>query len=229
MDILEMFEDLFDYSEVETSVSMKEHTSFKVGGNADVFITVNTPMELALTIKVLKEAQMDYIIIGKGSNLLVTDKGIRGAVIKFGERMSGVYRFDEEDDSIYADAGASLSSIAAFAAENSLTGFEFASGIPGSFGGGIFMNAGAYDGEMKDVLESVYVMDSAGELKTLPAEELGLSYRKSLVEEKGLIILGGTIRLKKGNKDDIKSLMDDLNRRRRDKQPLNYPSAGSTF
>ena len=229
MDILELFEDLFDYSTVETSVSMKEHTSFKVGGNADIFITVNTPMELALAIKVLKDAAIDYMVIGKGSNLLVTDKGIRGAVIKFGERMSGVYRFDEEGTDIYADAGASLSSVAAFAADNSLAGFEFASGIPGSFGGAVFMNAGAYGGEIKDVLQSVYVMDKAGELRTIPADELGLSYRKSLVEEKGLIVLGGTVKLEKGNKDDIKSLMNDLNGRRRDKQPLNYPSAGSTF
>jgi len=227
MEIVKRLEKLFDNSIIQTSVEMKDHTSFKVGGKADIFISANNPMDLILAIEELKKANIDYMIIGKGSNLLVTDKGIRGAVIRIGERMSGISLYD--DDTIYAGASASLASIAALAADNSLTGFEFASGIPGSFGGAIFMNAGAYDGEIKDVLISVYVLDKKGELMTLPAEELGLSYRKSLVEEKGLIILGGTIKLKKGNKGDIRSLMSELNGRRRDKQPLNYPSAGSTF
>ena len=227
MEFIEKLKNQFNKSEISFNEAMKNHTSFKVGGNADIFVTAENTEELICVINAFKENGIAYMIIGKGSNLLVTDKGIRGAVVKLGEGLSEVCL--KGDTTIYAGAGASLSSIAAFAAENFLKGFEFASGIPGSFGGGIFMNAGAYDGEIKDVLESVYVLDSDGLLKTISATELGLSYRKSLVEEKGYIVLGGTIKLEKGNKDDIKLLMNDLNGRRRDKQPLNYPSAGSTF
>lgn len=214
-------------SAVFENEKMSEHTSFKTGGCADCFVVCESAEDLAEIIKFMDETKTDYFIFGKGSNVLVTDKGIRGCVIKLGESFGDIKLAGENE--IYVGAASSMAAAAAFAAENNLAGFEFASGIPGSFGGGIFMNAGAYDGEIKDVLVSVSVLDKDGKVKQIPANGLDLAYRKSNVEERGYIILGGTIRLKCGKKEDIKAYMSELNARRRDKQPLNYPSAGSTF
>ncbi len=213
-------------SVVKENVPMSEHTTFKTGGNADIFVWANCHEDILTAVEHFKENNVPYMIIGKGSNLLVSDKGIRGAVIKLGE---GLEEIALNGNEIYADAGASMSAVSNFAMENSLAGFEFASGIPGSFGGGIFMNAGAYDGEIKDVLKSVKVIDKNGNIIDLDSSQLDLSYRKSNVEEKGYIVLGGTICLKNGDKEEIKAKMADFNGRRRDKQPLNFPSAGSTF
>ncbi len=227
MELIKLLTENLKNSIVSADEAMNEHTSFKTGGKADIFVLANTAQDIVSAVNILKDSKTEYFVWGKGSNILVTDKGIRGAVVKLGDGLSDIRLLGENE--IYAQAGASLASIANFAAENELKGFEFASGIPGSFGGGIFMNAGAYDGEIKDVLISAEVIDKDGNIKEIPASELDLSYRKSSVEEKGFIVIGGTIRLAKGDKESIKALMNDLNSRRRDKQPLNFPSAGSTF
>ena len=206
---------------------MKDHTSFKTGGNADIFISPSDENELKKVIDLLKSENVPAYVIGNGSNLLVKDNGIRGAVVHIGKGSSHI---SADGEVITAGAGSLLSEIAQRALDNSLTGFEFASGIPGSFGGGIFMNAGAYDGEMKNVLISAKVLDkNTLEILDIPAEALELGYRRSIVESKGYIVLEGRLQLKKGDYTAIKDKMNDLNSQRREKQPLTFPSAGSTF
>ena len=169
---------------------------------------------------------MPYLVIGNGSNLLVGDGGIRGAVIQLYQRMQNI---SVEGTEMTLDCGALLSAAAAQAADASLEGLAFASGIPGTFGGAVVMNAGAYGGEMKDVLLTADVLTADLEVKTIPVEELDLSYRHSIVPEKGYIVLGGKLQLKKGNEQEIRERMAELAQQRREKQPLQYPSAGSTF
>lgn len=205
---------------------MSQHTTFKTGGPADLFLMPKDPIQLKKAIAVLRHAEIPYYILGNGSNLLVGDAGFRGAIIQLYSRMQNIEVCGEE---IRVECGALLSSVASEAAEASLEGFAFASGIPGTFGGAVVMNAGAYGGEMKDVLVSVDVLTKESEILTLSAEELELSYRHSIVQEKEYIVLGGVLRLKKGNKEKIKEEMAELARQRREKQPLQYPSAGSTF
>lgn len=205
---------------------MSLHTTFKTGGPADLFLMPRTPTQLKESIKVLRQAEIPYYILGNGSNLLVGDKGYRGAMIQLYSRMQRI-RVSEEE--MFVECGALLSAVAAEAADASLEGFAFASGIPGTFGGAVVMNAGAYGGEIKDVLVSADVLTQDMEILTLSAEELDLSYRHSIVPEKGYIVLGGVLRLKKGNKEKIKEEMAELAQQRREKQPLQYPSAGSTF
>lgn len=226
MDVLKVLKENLNCSEILTNESMAEHTSFRTGGKADIFIKAGSAEDIIKAVKIFNENGIKIYIWGKGSNILVTDKGIRGAVIQL-SGFTDIKLIGETE--IYAESGVSLSSAATFACENSLAGFEFASGIPGSLGGGIFMNAGAYGGEIKDVLVSVKAINPKGEIIDLAADELDLGYRTSSVEKKGLIILSGVIKLKKGNKDEISAYTAVLNGRRRDKQPLNYPSAGSTF
>lgn len=227
MDVLKVLREKLKCSEIYESEPMTNHTSFRTGGNADIFIKTGCEEDVISALKIFKESGLEFYIWGRGSNLLVTDKGIRGAAVQLGDSFSGIRIIN--DTEIYAGAGAPLSAIAALACENSLGGFEFASGIPGSFGGGIFMNAGAYGGEIKDVLVSVRAIDYEGNILLIPAEELELGYRKSNIEKKKLIIIGGVIRLYKEDKNRISEHMAELNEKRRDKQPLNYPSAGSTF
>ena len=186
----------------------------------------DTEGQLAEIIRLCREQQVPWYILGNGSNLLVGDKGYRGVVIQICKRMNEIRT---EENKIYAQAGALLSKIAAQALSNSLTGFEFASGIPGTLGGAVMMNAGAYGGEMKHVLESADVLTPEGEFLTLSLEELELGYRTSVVATKGYTVLGATIALEKGNPEEIKAYMDDLKERRITKQPLEYASAGSTF
>ena len=205
---------------------MKEHTTFRVGGAADYFIQPKSAEELRAALEILHRYEIPVLVIGNGSNLLVRDKGIRGAVIQIYNRMADI---TVAGDTIYAKGGALLSAVAARAAEHSLTGLEFASGIPGSIGGAVVMNAGAYGGEMKDVLVSVDVLTQDLEIKTIPAAELDLGYRHSIIPEKGYIVLGATLRLKEGNAAEIRGRMAELAEQRRAKQPLQYPSAGSTF
>lgn len=205
---------------------MKEHTTFRVGGAADYFIQPKSAEELRAALEILHRYEVPVLVIGNGSNLLVRDKGIRGAVIQIYNRMAEI---TIEGDTIHARGGALLSAVAARAAEKSLTGLEFASGIPGSIGGAVVMNAGAYGGEMKDVLVSVEVLTQELEIKTIPAAELDLGYRHSIIPEKGYIVLGATLRLKEGNAAEIRGRMAELAEQRRAKQPLQYPSAGSTF
>lgn len=204
---------------------MKNHTSFKIGGPADVFISPQTEEEVISAVDFLQKEGIDYIVTGNGSNLLVSDDGIRGCVLSLGKNFS---RLNCIDDTIYASAGTLLSRIAALALENSLTGFEFASGIPGSLGGAIVMNAGAYGGEMKDVIVTTKYIDTDGTIKKCTRTEHEFLYRKSRFGN-GEIILSSSIKLQNGNQSDIKSVMNDLAARRKEKQPIDLPSAGSTF
>ena len=205
---------------------MKNHTSFKVGGPADIFIEPDDSTELVKAIKDLREQGLSYYIIGNGSNLLVSDKGLRGAVIKIGEKFGSV---SIDNDIITAESGVLLSTLSKMAAREGLTGMEFASGIPGSLGGAVTMNAGAYGGEMKDIVEWVEILDQDLNIKRLKNDEMKFMYRKSIIEPGKHIVLRCCIRLKKGNKDEIDNKMAELAEKRRSKQPLHLPSAGSTF
>lgn len=211
---------------VQQDVSMAEYTTFKVGGNASVFITPQSIDELKSVIELFYELSQPYYVLGKGSNIIVNDEGIKKPVIYIGKALSGIEVFETY---ITAKGGASLSSIAQKALENSLTGFEFAAGIPGTFGGAVIMNAGAYDGEIKDVVEAVSYIDPSGKERVASNSEMEFSYRNSALMDTGCIITGGTISLKKGDRDAISEKMADLALRRRTKQPLEYPSGGSTF
>ena len=206
---------------------MKRHTTFRIGGPAEVFVMPGNLEEMQRILEICRTEDLPYFILGNGSNLLVSDKGYRGAVIQIWKNMSEVSV--EDETKIRAQAGAQLSKIASCALEQSLEGFEFAAGIPGCVGGAVVMNAGAYGGEMKDVLTSVRVMTEEGEIMELPAEKLGLGYRTSIIPEKRYIVLGAVISLTEGKKEEIKAQMDDLRQKRVSKQPLEYPSAGSTF
>lgn len=226
MDLRKRFKEILGEDGLLEQESMAQHTTFKTGGPADLFLMPKSAEQLKETIALLRQEKIPYYILGNGSNLLVGDKGYRGAVIQLYSRMQSVEVAGEE---IRVQCGALLSAIAAEAAEASLEGFAFASGIPGTFGGAVVMNAGAYGGEMKDVLVSVDVLTKELEIMTLPAEALELSYRHSIVPEEEYIVLGGVLRLKKGDKEKIKEEMAELAKQRREKQPLQYPSAGSTF
>ena len=204
---------------------MKQHTTFRVGGPADVLVTPSAE-ELPEIVALCQKFGVPYYIVGNGSNLLVGDKGIRGVVIEMTSRMGDIVW---EGETVIAGAGASLGRVAAKAAEEGLTGIEFAAGIPGTVGGAVVMNAGAYGGEMKDIITSVLVMDEFGEKKELSARELDFSYRHSCIPEKRYIVLRITMRLRKGCTDEIRAKMSELREMRISKQPLEYPSAGSTF
>lgn len=205
---------------------MKNHTSFKIGGPADVMVIPKTIEEISLTIKLCNEHNIDFFIMGNGTNLLVTDKGIRGVVIKIGEDFDNV---KVEGNNITAQSGILLSKLSKIALKHSLTGLEFASGIPGSLGGAVTMNAGAYGPEMKDVVTKVKCVDRNGNVLEFKNEEMNFGYRRSRIQKEKLIVVEAEIRLEKGNYDDIKAYMDELTEKRNAKQPLNLPSAGSTF
>ena len=212
--------------QVKKDEPMKSHTTFRVGGPADYFVTPQTAEEVAKVIEACTQEKVPYYIVGNGSNLLVSDKGYEGVIIQIYKQMNQV---KVEGAQIHAQAGALLSMIAKRALDAELTGFEFAAGIPGTLGGACVMNAGAYGGEMKDVLKSVTVLTDKGEVKTLAKEELELGYRTSVIAKKGYIVLEAVLELQKGEKEKIQAVMDDLKERRVTKQPLEYPSAGSTF
>ena len=205
---------------------MSRHTTFRVGGPADFFVTPKVKEEVRDVIRICKEAGMPYYIIGNGSNLLVSDAGYRGVIVQIYKEMNEV---KVEGDLVKAQAGALLSGIAAKALGAELSGFEFASGIPGTIGGACVMNAGAYGGEMKDVLESVTVLTGEGKIIELGRNELELGYRTSVIAKKGYIVLGAALKLERGDGEKIKAYMDELKEKRVTKQPLEYPSAGSTF
>lgn len=205
---------------------MSRHTTFRVGGPADFFVTPKAKEEVRDVICICKEAGMPYYIIGNGSNLLVSDAGYRGVIVQIYKEMNEV---KVEGDLVKAQAGALLSGIAAKALGAELSGFEFASGIPGTIGGACVMNAGAYGGEMKDVLESVTVLTGEGKIIELGRNELELGYRTSVIAKKGYIVLGAALKLERGDGEKIKTYMDELKEKRVTKQPLEYPSAGSTF
>lgn len=210
---------------------LKKHSTFRIGGNADVLVAPQNLLQIQLLFAYIKENSIPYTVIGNGSNLLFSDDGFRGIVVKIGSEFSGIESTLTDNGMILnVKAGTLLSRLAAFACENSLTGLEFASGIPGSVGGAILMNAGAYDGEISQVLvESTYFDIKKMSVGTKSYEMHDFSYRHSSYEDDGLIILSGSFSLKNGNKDDILLKMKDLNSRRISKQPLEFPSAGSTF
>lgn len=225
-EIKKMFCELLGRDHVLTDEPMKQHTTFKIGGPADYFLVPETGEEVGEIIKICRKTDTPYFILGNGSNLLVGDGGYRGAVIQVYRNMSAV---TVEGTTITAQAGALLSAVAAAAKNASLTGFEFAGGIPGTVGGAAVMNAGAYGGEMKDVLVEVTVMDAEGKIFAIPAEKLELGYRTSVIKKAGYIVLEAKIRLKEGDQEAIRERMKELTIQRTTKQPLEYPSAGSTF
>lgn len=205
---------------------MKKHTTFRIGGAADYYLCPHTPEEIREIIQVCREEQIPWFVIGNGSNLLVSDSGYRGAVIQIYRNFSRVVC---EETVIRAQAGALLSQIASQAQKSSLTGFEFAAGIPGTLGGAVTMNAGAYGGEMKDVLKSATVLTGDGQIRRLSAEELKLGYRTSIIKSGEYTVLEAEIGLERGDEEKIRSRMEELREQRKTKQPLEYPSAGSTF
>lgn len=211
---------------VQCEELMSKHTTFRVGGPADYFVTPESETQIQETIKYLKREHIPYYILGKGSNLLVGDKGYRGVILQIYRKMD---KARTEGTKIYAQAGISLAKLAAAALHDGLTGLEFASGIPGTLGGAVMMNAGAYGGEMKQVLVSVRSMTSEGIIREYSAEELELEYRTSIFAKNGEIILSAVLQLAQGDSAQIQAYMDELKTRRLEKQPLEYPSAGSTF
>lgn len=211
--------------EVRINESMKRHTSFRAGGNAAWFAQPETAGELSALTAACKKTGAPWYVVGNGSNLLVSDSGFDGLIISTGK----LDRLEVSGESLTAGAGVLLSKAAAEALKAGLTGLEFAAGIPGSTGGAAVMNAGAYGSEMKDVLKSVVVLTESGRVEKIPAEELELGYRTSAVSKNGWIVLEAEFSLKRGDPAEIRARMDDLAARRREKQPLEYPSAGSTF
>ena len=205
---------------------MSQHTTFRIGGPADVFVMPENYEQIREVLRLCKEEKLPFFVLGNGSNLLVSDSGYRGVIIQMDRNMEEI-RLDGEE--IHACAGALLSSVAVAARNASLTGFEFAGGIPGTIGGAAVMNAGAYGGELKDVLKEVTVMTREGEILTIPAEKMEMGYRTSIIKTAGYLVLEAVIPLKKGDEEAIRATMKDLSERRTEKQPLDYPSAGSTF
>lgn len=205
---------------------MSKHTSFKIGGKADMFVSVRSEEEICALISLAKETHTPYMIMGNGSNMLVGDGGIRGLVIQIGKEFSSI---KTDGVLIEAQAGALLSRIASEAAKAGLTGFEPLSGIPGTLGGGIYMNAGAYGGEIKDVVRSVRYIDNDGAVHEISGNDCCFGYRHSVFTAGGMYIVSAVIELEHGDKDKIRADMADYNKRRCDKQPVSVPSAGSTF
>ncbi len=206
---------------------MKTHTTFRIGGPADIYVEPSIYQMVPL-IAYLREIDAPFMVIGNGSNLLISDDGIEGVVVALGKAMSEIV-IDESTHTVVAAAGAMLSSVANRAAEAGLTGLEFASGIPGTIGGAIYMNAGAYGGEMKDVIVSATILEGNGELKEIYVDDLDLSYRHSALMENEWIVISAKLQLAAGNVDEIKATIADIRDKRIEKQPLNFPSAGSTF
>lgn len=205
---------------------MKDHTTFRVGGPAECFITVDSRKQLAKALSYLQLTGWDFFIVGNGSNLLVGDRGYRGVVIRLGAEFSGI---EVSGEKMTVGAGALLGSAAKAALEAGLTGFEFAAGIPGTLGGAVRMNAGAYGGEMKQIVEYVEVMGMDGEILYLDNETMEFGYRTSAIKNRPYVVLGAQLKLKAGEKEKIAEIMRDLAQKRREKQPLEFPSAGSTF
>ncbi|KYH35394.1 UDP-N-acetylenolpyruvoylglucosamine reductase [Clostridium tepidiprofundi DSM 19306] len=217
--------ELIGSENIENDVPMKNHTTFKVGGNSDIMVTPETYEQVRDIIKLCKNSSISYFVMGKGSNILVKDGGIRGVVIK----LTKLDKIQIDNDIVTAQAGASLISLSLKTAKKSLTGLEFASGIPGSVGGAVAMNAGAYGGDISKIIVSAVVIDDNLNIVKINRNELELSYRDSVVLKKGYVVLEAVFKLEKGNIDEINSTISDLTRRRKEKQPLEYASAGSTF
>ena len=225
-DMRNKFEMILDQDRILVDEPMKKHTTFRLGGPADYFLSPSDSAQIKEIVDICREKEISWFILGNGSNLLVSDEGYHGVVIQIYKNMNQV---TVDGTRIYAQAGALLSTVSKKAMESGLTGMEFASGIPGTLGGAAVMNAGAYGGEMKDILVSVTVLTDNGEQKVLKAEELNLGYRTSIIKEKGYIVLDVVLQLQVGDRDAVRNRMEELKVQRVTKQPLEYPSAGSTF
>jgi len=217
---------IVDKERVLRDEPMKKHTTFRVGGNADYFVMPKTIQEVKAVVDLCRHMDMPYYVVGNGSNLLVSDNGYRGVIVQIFKEMNAI---TVEEDCVHAQAGALLSKVGSVALEEELSGFEFAAGIPGTVGGAVVMNAGAYGGEMKDILANATVLTEDGEVLTLKNDELELGYRTSIIAKKNYIVLEVVYKLLKGDKEEIRAKMDELKVQRVTKQPLEYPSAGSTF
>ncbi len=206
---------------------LAQYTSFKIGGECKLMVIPKSEDEIIYTLKLINENNLKKLILGNGSNVLISDDGFDGVIVLLGNDFSDIKLIDE--DTVFASAGASLSRLCTFAMQNSLSGLEFAYGIPGTVGGAVYMNAGAYGGEIKDVLKSAYHITDKLNSENKSAEDLDLSYRHSFYSDKDYVITGAVFKLKKGNRDEIKAIMTETMNKRKSKQPLEYPSAGSTF
>lgn len=215
-----------EVKDVRINEPMSKHTSFKIGGPADIFVAPANRDELIHTLSVCKNNHVPYYTIGNGSNVLVKDKGFRGVIIQIYKKFNHI-KIDGE--TVYVEAGILLSKLSKLIAAEGLQGFEFASGIPGTLGGAIYMNAGAYGGEISQVLVSADVIDHTGNIITMSNDELKLGYRTSILQDNNYTVISAVLSLQKGDKEEIKALMKDLDTRRKTKQPLELPSAGSTF
>lgn len=226
IDILGKLQGIVESDNVVSDEPMRKHTTFRIGGNADIFVRPESKKQIAEILRLCREQDVPYFILGNGSNLLVGDRGFRGVVINIMDNMNDI---KVDGGIIKAQAGAMLIKVSRAARDNSLTGLEFASGIPGTIGGAIYMNAGAYGGEMKDVVTKVTAIDAEGEIYTFGTDELEFSYRHSVIQQRDLIVLDVTMELAAGDQKIIDDRMSELAVARRTKQPLEYPSAGSTF
>ena len=217
---------IVDKDDITIDELMKKHTSFRVGGPADIYIKPRTEEQISQIVKYLRSENVNYIVIGNGSNLLVKDGGIRGVVIEIGKNFS---EFKIEGNTVTLQSGVMLSFVGKAVLRESLTGFEFAAGIPGTIGGALAMNAGAYGGEMKDIVKSVKLMDTDGNIGKFTNEQMEFEYRKSILTRKDYIVLSATIELQNGIEEEIRATMREYTQKRVSTQPLNKPSAGSTF
>ena len=205
---------------------MSEHTTFEIGGPADLYVIPETVDAVRDVVAICRESDLDYFVLGKGSDLLVSDDGYRGVIVAVAD---GLVNVSVNDNEISCQAGVPLREASEMACELGLTGLEFACGIPGSVGGACFMNAGAYDGCMADVLSSVSCLMPDGSVRDIAVGDLALGYRKSRIRDEGLVVLSATMSLRPGKRGEIRAKMEDLTERREAKQPLDLPSAGSTF
>ena len=225
-EIREKFCELLGKDKVLFEEPMSSHTTFRIGGPAEVFLMPESYEQIRSALALCREEGVPYFVLGNGSNLLVSDSGYRGVIIQMDRNMGDI---ELKGTEIRACAGALLSSVAAAARKASLTGFEFAGGIPGTLGGAVVMNAGAYGGEMKDVLREVTVMTKEGDIRVIPSDRLELGYRTSIIKKTGYLVLEAVISLEKGDLQAIQEKTKELASKRTEKQPLDYPSAGSTF
>ena len=225
-DFLEHITAFMDQEDIKLEELMKYHTSFRVGGPAKIFLEVRSEEILKKIILALKERELPYFVLGNGSNLLVSDNGYDGVIVYLGKEFSEI---NTAGNKIIAGAAALLGKVARTARDHGLTGLEFAAGIPGSLGGGVVMNAGAYGGELSQVISSVRAMNVLGEIVILSGEELRMGYRTSIFKEETYVILEATLNLQEGNIEEIQKKMEEYTKARKEKQPLEYPSAGSTF
>ncbi len=226
LNILSKLENFTNKKNILINEPLRNHTTFKIGGNADFLVMPETREEIVNLIKFLKENSINYFVIGNGSNILANDEGFRGVIVKIGTQFSNA---EVLGNKIILDAGISLKKISNILTKESLKGFEELSGIPGSLGGAIYMNAGAYGREIKDVLYDVTFLNKSLDIETLKIEDIEMKYRETLFSKQNLVVLGATLILEKGDKEEIEKRVKEVTKMRVDKQPLNYPSAGSTF